>query len=70
MFVTNESVFLKYKSSAMLIISDLSELLALNKLLRKVKFSASLDSEDLEEFAASPLLAAITQRVGEEFLNR
>lgn len=54
----------------MLIIDDFGELLALNKLLRTVRFSASLDSEDIEQFAGSPLIASLAQKANEEFLRR
>lgn len=47
-------------------VKDYNELLALNKLLGRIKFQSDIDFNTFDEFAASPFIANIFNRVQEE----
>ena len=47
-------------------IKDYNELLALNKLLGRIKFQSDFDFKTFDEFAASPFISNMFKRVQEE----
>ncbi|MFC5270931.1 hypothetical protein [Adhaeribacter terreus] len=50
-------------------IIDKTEILALHKVLAKVKFSAEIDSYDLNELANSPIITRLLVRAREELIK-
>lgn len=50
-------------------INDFGELNALNKLLGKVKFEHNIDFNEFREFAGSPIIASILERLNEQYIS-